>query len=41
MKPLANFAHYKAMVPLTDSMPSFSQRCLSPHSLIKQKLNIY
>ena len=37
MKPKANFAHYIIMVPLTDSMPSFSLRCLSSHSLIKQR----
>ena len=34
MKPNANFAHYITMVPLTDSMQSFSPRCLYPHSLI-------
>ena len=33
----SQFAHYITMVPLTDSMQSFSPRCLSPHSLIKQK----
>ena len=37
MKPKANFAHYITMVPLTDSMPSLSLRCLSPHSLMKQR----
>ena len=41
MKPNANFAYYITMVPLTGSMPSFSLRCLSPQSLINQKLNIY
>ena len=41
MKPKANFAQYITMVPLTDSMPSFSIRCLSPHGLIKQMLNVY
>ena len=28
---------YITLVPLTDSMQSFSPRCLSPHSLIKQR----
>ena len=37
MKPKANFAHYITMIPLTDSMQSFSPRCLSPHSLMKQR----
>ena len=39
MKPKANFAHYIpiTMIPLTDSMQSFSLSCLSPHSLIKQR----
>ena len=41
MKPKANFAHYITLVPLTDIMPSFSLRCLSTRSLIKQMLNIY
>ena len=29
----SQFIHYITMVPLTDSMQSFSLRCLSPHSL--------
>ena len=37
MKPKANFAHYITMVPLTDSMLSFSLRCLSPYSFIQQR----
>ena len=41
MKPWASFAHYITMVPLTGSMQSFPLRCLSPHSLINQKSNIY
>ena len=34
-------AHYITVVPLTGSMPSFALRCISPHSLINQQLNIY
>ena len=37
MKPKANFAHHITMVPLTGSMQSFFLRCLSSHSLIKQR----
>ena len=37
MKPKANFSHYITMVPLTDSMQSFSLRYLSPHSSMKQR----
>ena len=37
MEPKANFAHYITMVPLTDSMQSFSVRCISPYSLMKQR----
>ena len=37
MIPKTNFAHCITMVALTDSMQSFSLRCLSPPTLIKQK----
>ena len=37
MTPKAIFVHYMTRVPLTDSMQSFSLRCLSPHSLNERR----